>query len=73
VASMAPGGSFHVSVDGRDVTGPVNLPGTDGWQSWRTIEIPGVELPAGRHVLRLAMDSHGYWGTPGNFNWIAVE
>jgi Carbohydrate binding module (family 6) len=73
VASLAPGGTFHLTLDGKDVTGPVNLPGTDGWQSWKTLEIPGVALPAGRHVLRLVMDSSGYWGAVGNFNWISAE
>jgi hypothetical protein len=73
VASMAPGGSFHLSLDGVPITKSVTVPGTDGWQNWRTIEIPDVPFGAGPHVLQLVMDGAGYWGTPGNFNWISVE
>jgi glucosylceramidase len=73
VASMAPGGSFHLSLDGVPITKSVTVPGTDGWQSWQTIEIPDVPFGAGPHVLQLVLDGAGYWGTPGNFNWISVE
>jgi glucosylceramidase len=73
VASMAPGGSFHLSLDGVPITKSVTVPGTDGWQNWQTIEIPDVPFSAGQHVLQLVMDGAGYWGTPGNFNWISVE
>ena len=73
VASMAPGGSFHLSLDGMRITKSVTVPGTDGWQNWQTIEIPDVPFSAGPHVLQLVLDGAGYWGTPGNFNWISVE
>ncbi len=73
VASMAPGGSFHLSLDGARITKSVTVPGTDGWQSWQTIEIEDVPFSAGPHVLQLVFDGAGYWGTPGNFNWLSVE
>ncbi len=73
VATMAPGGSFHLSLDGRRITRSVTVPGTDGWQNWQTIDIPDVPFSAGPHVLQLVFDGAGYWGTPGNFNWISVE
>jgi glucosylceramidase len=73
VATMAPGGSFHLSLDGVRITKSVTVPGTDGWQNWQTIEIPDVPFVAGPHVLQLVFDGAGYWGTPGNFNWISVE
>ena len=44
---MAPGGSFHLSLDGVPITKSVTVPGTDGWQTWQTIEIPNVPFTAG--------------------------
>ena len=41
-----------------------SVPGTGGWQNWRTITVP-VELPAGKHILRLFVEE-GDW----NINWM---
>lgn len=50
------GGTFHVEADGVDVTGPLQLAGGSTWQ---TITKSGVQLNAGRHVLRLVCDANG--------------
>jgi uncharacterized delta-60 repeat protein len=73
VASLGAGGTFSVSVDGRDVTGPIAVPDTGGWQNWRTIGKPGVTLAVGRHVLRLNMLTIGRSGITGNFNWLRLQ
>jgi CSLREA domain-containing protein len=70
VASNGSGGAFHLEVDGKNVTGPLAVPDTGGWQSWKTLTKPGVVLPARTHVLRLAMDSAGATGSVGNFNYL---
>ena len=36
VASSGAGGTFHVEVDGVNVTGPLTVPNTGGWQTWRS-------------------------------------
>ena len=72
VASLGPGGSFHIEADGVDTTGPISVPSTGGWQSWTTITRSGVALVSGTHVLRLVMDTIGANGATGNFNWIRV-
>src|SRR6185436_12992129 len=66
------GGIFHLEVNRVDVTGPIAVPETGGWQTWATVGRAGVLLAAGRQVLRLAMDAVGSSGAVGNFNWIRI-
>ena len=72
VASDGQGGTFHLEVDGVDVTGPMTVPNTGGYGSWQTVSKSGVSLTAGSHVLRLVMDTNGSQSIPniGNFNWM---
>jgi hypothetical protein len=72
VASHGTGGTFHLEAGSVDKTGPLTVPDTGGWQSWRTITKTGVSLAAGPQILRLVMDSNGPSGLTGNFNWLAV-
>jgi hypothetical protein len=69
VASGGSGGKFHLEVDGANATGSLAVPNTGGWQTWKTITKTGVNLTAGTHVLRLAMESNGATGSVGNFNY----
>jgi uncharacterized delta-60 repeat protein len=73
VASLGAGGTFSISVDGRDVSGPIAVPDTGGWQNWQTISKSGIPLGAGRHVLRLNMLTIGRSGITGNFNWLRLQ
>jgi hypothetical protein len=73
VATMVAGGVFHLAVDGRDVSGPVSVPETEGWQTWQTLNVPGIELPAGVHTLQVVMVTGGYYNTVGNFNWFSLD
>jgi alpha-L-fucosidase len=56
VASLN-GGTCHLSCDGAAVTGKITLPNTGGWQTWKTVSFANVNLPAGKHVLRLTFDT----------------
>jgi len=71
VASAGQGGTLHVEVDGVNLTGPLTVPDTGGWQQWRTIAVP-VTLPAGRHLLKLSFDSNGPTNSVGNVSWMKV-
>jgi O-glycosyl hydrolase len=73
VASAASNGKFHLEIDGIDVTGPLTVPNTAGWQNWTTITKTGVTLSAGQHVLKLRMDGNGSTGSVGNFNWLRLR
>jgi hypothetical protein len=54
VANLGSGAQFRIEVDGVDVTGPVSLPNTGGWEAWQTISVT-VPLTQGERVLRLVM------------------
>jgi hypothetical protein len=68
VASSGPGGTFHLEMNGADVTGPIAVPDTGGWDSWQAINAM-VTLCDGNQVARLVMDSAGELGV-GNFDWM---
>ena len=71
IASIGTGASFHVEVDGRDVTGPMSVPDTGGWQVWRTISKTGISLTAGIRVVRLVLDKSASQNTAvGNYNFL---
>lgn len=72
VASSGVGGTFHLEVDNVDVTGPISVPTTGGWQTFTTLTKSGVALTAGTRVLKLALDTNGPTTAVGNFNWLAL-
>jgi O-glycosyl hydrolase len=73
VANAQPsGGTFHLDVDAKNVSGPITVPNTGGWQKWTTVNTT-VDLPAGRHALRLVFEKNGSWGFVGNFNYVTFK
>jgi hypothetical protein len=70
VASGGNGGTFHLEIDGADVTGAMSVPDTGGWSAWQTVSRGGLALAAGTHVLRLVMDANGATGFVGDFDSI---
>ncbi|MET0624192.1 MAG: carbohydrate-binding protein [Pyrinomonadaceae bacterium] len=60
VAHQSTGGSFHVEIDGTDVTGAMTVPDTTYWNSWNSAVKTGVSLTAGQHVLRFGVDGDFY-------------
>ncbi|HEU4520375.1 MAG TPA: carbohydrate-binding protein, partial [Thermoanaerobaculia bacterium] len=48
---------FHFEVDGADVTGAIDAPNTGWWGAFQWVGRPGINLTAGRHVLRLHADA----------------
>jgi len=72
IASAGSGATFHLEVDGVNVTGAISVPNTGGWQTWQTTPPVNVSFTAGQHVLRLALDIQGSAGGVGNYNWLQV-
>ncbi len=59
-APSAVSGALHLAnSSGSNLTGPVNIPATGGWQTWTTVTTP-ITLPAGQQVLTLAQDTGGW-------------
>jgi phosphatidylserine/phosphatidylglycerophosphate/cardiolipin synthase-like enzyme len=71
VASSGTGGTFHIEINGTNVTGAISIPNTGGWQSWTTVKKTGVSLSAGSQVWRVVFDTTGPNGI-GNLNYIRV-
>lgn len=67
VASPVQGGTFHLEMNGVDVTGRLTVPLTGGWQVWQTVSA-SVSLQQGRQSATLVVDTDGA-GAFGNFGW----
>jgi len=70
VASRRSGGTFHIEFDGKDVTGPITIPDTGGWDKLQTLNLKGVKLKKGRQVMKLVMDKNGENGGIGDIDLV---
>ncbi len=61
-ASAVGGGIFHLEFDGVDKTGPINVGSTGNWDSYQELTVEGIQLEAGKQVMRMAIDN-------GDFNF----
>jgi subtilisin family serine protease len=59
VASPDGGGVLHVLAGSTNITGPVSVPRTGGWQVWTTVTVP-VTLGTGTQAMRLVFDTGGF-------------
>ena len=69
VASNKRGGIFHLEIAGKDITGPIRIPDTGGWQILKLLKHENVKLKKGRHVMRAVMDSQGPSGSIGDIDY----
>lgn len=65
-SSASGGGTLHIEIDGVNVTGPITLEGTMGWQTWNTAIKENISLQAGVKNLRIVIDA-------GEFNLNKIE
>ncbi len=70
MASQGAGGTFHIEIDRVAATGPIVVPSTGGWQLWASVNVPGIALTAGAHLVRIVMDTNGGTGFVGNMNYL---
>jgi len=70
VACVGQGGTFHLEMNGVNVSGPLTAPTTGGWQDWQLMTRL-VTLTAGPQIARLVMDSMGTY-TIANFDWLEL-
>lgn len=67
VASAGGGGSYHIEVDGNNVTGTKSFSGTGGWQNWTNSAATNISIPSGNHILRLYVEGGGW-----NINYMEI-
>jgi len=66
VACPVQGGTFHLEMNGIDVTGPLVVPNTGSWQAWQVVSA-NVFLSHGIQSATLVVDADGANATFGNF------
>ncbi|WP_299213413.1 glycoside hydrolase family 19 protein [uncultured Aquimarina sp.] len=59
VAAITSGKKFHLELDGQNISGPINVPNTGGWQNWQTVSV-NASLSKGEQVLRIVMDTDDF-------------
>lgn len=57
MAADGAGKTLHLEMDGADITGPISVPNTTGWQIWETISVQDIALMEGEHDMRIVFDS----------------
>lgn len=62
VASGKKGGTFHLELDGKDITGPIEVPDTGSFQKLEVISKDNIQLKAGKYVMKMVMDTNGDTG-----------
>jgi hypothetical protein len=67
VASIYAGTKFHIEIDGKNVTGSVTVPNTNGWQTWTNVSTGSFSLSAGEHKLKFVDETSGF-----NLNYFDV-
>ena len=70
VASQGNAGTFHVEIDGQNVTGAITVTNTGTWQTYTTYLVTNIAINAGPHEVRLSLDASGANGTVGNYNYL---
>jgi YVTN family beta-propeller protein len=70
VGSALPGRTFHVEIDGVDVTGPIAVPQMADWDQYQTVvAVSRVTIPSGVHVYRVVMGPEDWM----DFQWLLIE
>ncbi len=67
VASYVANRTFHLELDGVDISGALTLP-SNGWQSWLNRASAEVPVTAGKHQLRVVFDTGLI-----NLNYISID
>ncbi len=67
VATQNATNTFHIEMDGVDVTGSITVTTSGGWQKWKTITASNISLSAGVKKMRVVMPNGGF-----NLNYVNV-
>jgi len=59
-ASADSGKSFHMEIDGKNISGEVKVPKTGGAQIWQTVTVNSPLILKGKKALIVYMDSDGF-------------
>lgn len=68
VATAQANRSFHLEIDGTNVSGTLTFGPTGGWQTWANVTAPNVSLAPGFHTLKVVAETGGW-----NLNYIDFD
>ncbi|MBP5480378.1 MAG: carbohydrate-binding protein [Paludibacteraceae bacterium] len=68
VASGSDGSSFHLMIDGKEITSTIKVPNGGDWDTYTVIEGKTSQIEEGTHVLKLVID-----GNYANVDWLQFE
>jgi endoglucanase Acf2 len=51
------GGPFHLELDNKKISPDILMASTGKWETWATKTINNLEMPNGRHVLKISIDN----------------
>jgi hypothetical protein len=51
------GGPFHIELDDKKISGDIPMASTGKWDTWMNKTISNLEMPSGKHILRLVFDN----------------
>lgn len=72
-ASIGFGGTFHVEVDGKAVSGSATIPDTGHYHRFSPVRVSAIPMSAGNHVLKIAFDSAADNGAVANLDWLQLS
>lgn len=73
VACDKQGGKFHLEIDGKDITGAIEIPDTGGWDKLQIVKRKGIQLTQGNHQIKMIMDSAGVSKSTGDIDCLIFE
>jgi chitodextrinase len=65
VAATASGKTFHVEMDGQNISGAITIPNTGAYQTFKTVSVTTPALTTGQKIMRIVMDSPSF-----NLNYV---
>ena len=49
--------AVHLEVDGSNVSGPIAIPNTGGWQTWTDVTAHNISVASGSHILKVVFET----------------
>ncbi len=49
--------TFHIEIDGQNVSGTISTTKTNGWQTWTSLNTTGIPLTQGEKKMRIVFDN----------------
>jgi len=71
VASPNSWNTFHLEVDGADITGPIYIPNTGSGDTYQFVGFDNIPLVAGQRTLSVVIEGSG--AGKGNFDYFTIE